>query len=214
MSPDLSTYLSRSSARHSHLCPRQVLGVRMALWALKCLGFEGPPAPRRLLVIAETDGCLVDGIEVAGEVSVGHRTLRVVDLGKVAAVFSDVLTGRSLRLAPHPEARQRAPAYAPGEPRHYFAQLQAYQVMPEEELFTIREVVLSPSARVLVSRPGVRVACSHCGEEIINERELYRDGRPLCRSCAGQEVYYLPAEAREAPIFYPLVAYEREPVEG
>jgi hypothetical protein len=34
-----------------------------------------------------------------------------------------------------------------------------------------------------------------CGEEIINERELERDGLLLCRSCAG-EGYYMLAEGK------------------
>ena len=39
------------------------------------------------LIIVETDGCFVDGIEVSTGVTVGHRSLRVVDLGKIAATF-------------------------------------------------------------------------------------------------------------------------------
>lgn len=45
------------------------------------------------------------------------------------------------------------------------------------------------SLAALVSREGVRIACDECGEDIINERQVYCDGRILCRACAG-EAYY------------------------
>jgi hypothetical protein len=39
--------------------------------------------------------------------------------------------------------------------------------------------------------PGMRVACSSCGEEILNQREFIENGPPLCRSCAGDR-YWSP----------------------
>ena len=64
--PDLPTLLARTSARHSKLCPRQVLGVRMGLFGLELLELPNFNQSRRLLVILETDGCFADGIEVDG----------------------------------------------------------------------------------------------------------------------------------------------------
>ncbi|MEJ5240153.1 MAG: FmdE family protein [Anaerolineales bacterium] len=192
---DLQALLERSSREHSHLCPRQVLGVRMGLLGLKALGFEAPPAKKRLLVIVETDGCFVDGIIAATGCTVGHRTLRVEDYGKVAATFVDVQEERAVRIAPAPDIRQKAYAYAPDEPRHYFAQLRAYQIMPDEEMFTITEVTLTTPLIALLSRPGVRVNCDGCGEEIINEREVRQDGLILCRSCAYGGYYSTSSRA-------------------
>ncbi len=197
--PDIAELLARSSARHSHLCPRQVLGVRMALAGAAALGLDLPRQDKQLLVIAETDGCFIDGLEVAAGVSAGHRTLRIEDYGKVAATFIDTKTGDALRLAPKADVRQQARVYAPGEPRHYFAQLQGYQVMPDEALFSIAEVTLVLPIEQIVSRPGVRVNCCICGEEIINEREVMVQGQAYCRSCAGLG-YYL-AEAKETFLF-------------
>jgi formylmethanofuran dehydrogenase subunit E len=184
--PGVEELLARSSQRHSHLCPRQVLGVRMALAAGAALGLDLPRADKRLLVIAETDGCFVDGLEVAGGVSVGHRTLRVEDYGKVAATFVDTLSGAALRLAPRADVREAARGYAPGEKRHYFAQLLGYQVMPEAALFVCRAVRLVTPLEQIISRAGVRVNCAGCGEEIINQREVMVDGAPYCRACLGQ----------------------------
>jgi formylmethanofuran dehydrogenase subunit E len=190
--PTLPELLQATVAHHSHLCPRQVLGVRMGLAGAALLGLESPRRDKRLLVIVETDGCFVSGIEAATGAAVGHRTLIVEDYGKIAATFVDTLTGQALRLAPRPDVRQHARDYAPGEKRHYFAQLHGYQVMPDELLFSAQPVTLQTSLREIVSRAGVRVSCDLCGEEIINERQVATAEGVLCRACAGNG-YYEPA---------------------
>jgi formylmethanofuran dehydrogenase subunit E len=189
---NLQPLLEKSSRNHSHLCPRQILGVRMGLYGLKSLGFEAPPAKKRLLVIVESDGCFADGISAATECTVGHRSLRVEDYGKTAAAFVDVKTERAFRLAPVLNIRERARASVEDETRRYFAQMQAYQRMPDEEMFTAVEVRLSPSVKEIISRPGVRVDCDLCGEEVTNEREVHQNGKTLCRACSGNS-YYQPA---------------------
>jgi formylmethanofuran dehydrogenase subunit E len=58
MSPKtLHELLLASSQLHQHLCPKQVLGVRMGLLAGKILNLEVPQNDKRLLTIMETDGC-------------------------------------------------------------------------------------------------------------------------------------------------------------
>lgn len=186
---DLQEILQLSSARHKHLCPRQVLGARIGLAGAAALGLELPRTDKRLLVILETDGCFADGVEVATGCTVGHRTLRVEDYGKTAATFIDVNTEQAVRLFPQVDVRERANAYVPAEPRHYFAQLQAYQIMPDAHLLTIQAITLTTPIQVIVSRPGIRVTCVQCGEEIINEREVMIGSQPYCRTCAGQGYY-------------------------
>ncbi|MBM4426726.1 MAG: formylmethanofuran dehydrogenase [Chloroflexi bacterium] len=181
---DLQQILAISSSHHTHLCPRQVLGARIGLAGASVLGLEPHCTDKRLLTIIETDGCFADGIEAATGCSVGHRTLRVEDYGKIAATFVDVKTEQALRITPKLDSRQRALIHTPTEPRHYFAQLQAYQTMPDDELLNIHPVHLKAPIRQLISRAGVRVNCEHCGEEIINEREVIVNGQALCRACA------------------------------
>jgi formylmethanofuran dehydrogenase subunit E len=200
----LKELLEKSAINHNHLCPRQILGVRIGLAGMSALGFNEPPKGKRLLVILETDGCFADGVTAATDCTVGHRTLRVEDYGKAAATFVGVQTGRAVRVAPMLDIRERAYAYAPDESRHYFAQLQAYQLMPDEEMLTVTEVQLATSIEAIVSRPGLRVNCDVCGEEIMNEREVKRDGLTLCPACA-QGGYYQPLR-RSAILSYPLDA--------
>src|SRR5512141_2080362 len=95
----LKEILRTSASRHSHLCPRQVLGARIGLAGAQALDLQTPQRNKRLLVILETDGCFADGIEAATGCSVGHRTMRVEDYGKIAATFVDIKQGRAVRVA-------------------------------------------------------------------------------------------------------------------
>ena len=97
--PDLTKYYERSSARHNHLCPRQILGVRIGAAGASALGLEPHRADKRLLVILETDGCFADGVEAATGCTIGHRTLRVEDYGKIAATFVDGKKGTAIWVA-------------------------------------------------------------------------------------------------------------------
>ncbi len=187
----LSELLALSARDHDHLCPRQVLGVRMGMLAGELMRLPLPQVDKRLLTFIEVDGCFADGIAAATGCTVGHRTLRVMDYGKVAATFVDTRSGEAVRIAPHPNVRQAAYAHAPNARSRWHAQLEAYQIMPDEELLVAQPVALNLSLGEIVSRPGVRVNCELCGEEIINEREIVRESMILCRGCA-EPAYYLP----------------------
>ncbi len=186
----LTELLRQSAEQHGNqLCPRQVLGVRMGMYAADLFRIDLPQTDKRLHVFVETDGCLIDGITAATGCSCGHRTMHILDYGKCSATFVDTLTGCAIRIWPHPAARQRALAHAPGAPDRWHAQLEAYQVMPNTELFMAQPVELRVSLAALISRHGMRVTCEECGEDIINERQVVRPGRVLCRPCAGDSYY-------------------------
>ena len=189
---DLERYRADLLRLHDHICPRQVLGLRIGELAGAYFGMALPQADKRLFVFVETDGCFADGVMIAAGCSLGHRTMRLQDFGKIAATFVDTKTapGRGVRIWPHPLARRRAAAYATGAQSRWHAQLAAYQVMPAEELLCIQPVELALSMQDIISRPGVRAVCAACGEEIINEREVSREGSVLCRACAGEGRYY------------------------
>lgn len=183
----LEGLLEQAAALHHHLCPRQVLGVRMGMLAAELLGITLPQQDKRLLAIVETDGCFSDGVAVATNCWVGRRTLRVVDYGKVAATFVDTHLGAAWRIAPHPEARTRAGRYAPQARSTWQAMLVGYQRMPAVELLVWRPVRLAVPVSEIVSRPGLRAFCARCGEEIVNGRERIVDSVSLCRACAGED---------------------------
>jgi formylmethanofuran dehydrogenase subunit E len=189
----LDELLRASAARHRHLCPRQVLGVRMGLYGGAILDLPVPQTDKRLYVIAETDGCALGAIVVATNCSPGRRTMVLEDFGKIAATFVDTQSARAVRIVPRPPIRSTATAYAPEARSKWESQLLGYQRMPYEELFELQEVQLLVSIRQLISQPGYKAICDRCGEEINNEREVVLGRTTLCRACAGQSYYALLA---------------------
>ncbi len=186
------TALDTTTARHGRLCPRQVLGVRIGFAGADALGLAGSEDDQRLLIFVETDGCFADGLEAATGCSLGHRTMRLEDLGKVAATFVDTKTGAAVRLAPRATVRQRAAAYS-DDHRRYYQQLEGYQAMPLKELLAITEVELNLDVNALVGRKGVRAECAICHEEVLNGRERLVGAETYCRSCLGNS-YVQPAD--------------------
>lgn len=176
---------------HHHLCPRQVLGLRIGLCGGSALGLDVPRPDKRLLAFVETDGCGADGVSVATGCWLGRRTLRLFDYGKLAATFVDTHTGRAVRVAPRPGIRQAAWCHAPTAPDRWSAQLHGYRLMPDPELLLVQPVTLAVDLEAIISRPGLRVMCQACGEEIMNGRELIHEGMVLCRACVGDAYYRL-----------------------
>ena len=189
--PTFDELLQISADLHKHLCPRQVLGVRMGMAAGRWLGLALPQTNKRLLTIVATDGCGAAGIAVATGCWVGRRTLRVIDFGKMAATFIDTRSGTAVRITANSAARELAKYAATDAKNRWEAYLLGYRRMTDEELLNIQPVALEISVEQLISRPGVRVACAQCGEEIINEREVMVGNEPWCKACAGER-YYRP----------------------
>jgi formylmethanofuran dehydrogenase subunit E len=166
---DMSALLEISAREHGHLCPRQILGVRIGLRGICSLQLEPNQGCKRLLVITETDGCFADGLTAATNCTVGHRTLRVEDFGKATATFVDTHTGNAIRVAPVVDIRQKACLYVPDEPRHYFAQMTAYQIMPDDEMMVAQEVTLNMPIEQIISQPGPRISGM-----LFNDPEIFR----------------------------------------
>jgi formylmethanofuran dehydrogenase subunit E len=203
----MNARLAESARLHDHLCPRQVLGVRMGMAAAHLLGLELPQKDKRLHVFVETDGCAVDGIMVSTGCQVGRRTMHVLDFGKVAATFADRENGLALRLRPRSDLRDAWAQYAPQAADRWHGYLQAYQVMPEAELFDLQRGRLTISLAALISQEGVRAVCERCGEEIFNEREVHLAGSVLCRTCAGESYFEIGADPTQD--FNPVVSSRR-----
>ncbi len=189
---DMDTLLSEAATVHGHLCPGQVLGVRMALAGCRALGIDEPRNSKRLLVYLEIDRCAADAIGSVTGCRLGKRTMKHVDYGKLAATFVDTSAGRAIRVTALEEARERAPAYAPhvNGGRHA-VQTAAYAIMPDEELIAIQEVRLVVPEEDLPGPPVSRVRCDRCGEGINDRREVRNNGHVLCRACAGGAYYEL-----------------------
>jgi formylmethanofuran dehydrogenase subunit E len=174
---------------HGHLCPGLVLGVRMASVGCREVALDRPRgAGKALVVFVEIDRCATDAIEAVTGVSLGKRTLKHMDYGKMAATFVNVPAALAVRVVARDAARDLARRWAPSAPDPRHAQITAYRVMPDEDLFRVEPVVVDPG---WLDRRRVRVTCEICGEGINYQREVRTGGRTLCRPCAGDR-YYSP----------------------
>lgn len=196
-SAELDGLLQQVARLHKHLCPRQVLGVRMGMLAAQLFPDALPQKDKRILAMVEMDGCFADGISASTGCSLGRRTMRLADDGKIAATFIDTRSRRAIRLFALPDLRARAAAAVPAAASRWHAYLHAYQQFTAEDLFGQQQVRLSFDLAAIIGKPGARTACARCGEEILNQREVVHEGETLCRSCAGQS-YWVPADGSGA----------------
>ncbi len=178
--------LEESVKLHGHLCPGQVLGVRLAMLGLKLIGIEDPKGKDRkaFMVFVEIDRCATDAIQSVTGCSLGKRSLRWKDYGVMAATFVHLKKGISYRIVAREEARELSKNYFPEIEDKYKRQLEAYKVMPDEELFEVQEVKVEIPECDLPGRPLRRLQCESCGEYVQDCREVEKDGKILCRACA------------------------------
>ena len=186
-----TTLLDGCMANNGHSCPGQVLGVRMAVLGLQLVGIRDPKGRDRksILVIVEQDRCATDAIQYVTGCSVGKRTLRLLDYGKMAATFVNLRSNTAVRIYAREESREQARAYFPDITDKYTAQAMAYRIMSDDELFTVMEVTLRLPDGGRPVKTSARVVCECCGEHVEDEKQVVKEGRMLCRSCS-EGLYY------------------------
>ncbi len=182
---DFDKLLTESVKIHGHLCPGQVLGVRMAMHGLNKIEINDPKGRdrKKLYLFVEIDRCATDALQSVTGCSLGHRTMRFMDYGKMASTFVNLETGKAIRVIAREEAREKAKEYFPEIEDKYKCQLEAYKVMSDEELFYHQDVEISIPPQDMPGRPLSRVKCELCGEYVQDVRELMNKGRTLCKPC-------------------------------
>jgi len=187
----LSEYLDLAAIAHGHICAGQVLGVRLAMCGLKELAITDPIADRkRLVTYVEIDRCVTDAVALVANCRLGKRALKFRDWGKVAATFCDLQTGRAVRIAARESSKQAAKEMFPDLPKEE-GQQKAYAQLSDDVLFSKEWVKVEIHPEDLPGFKGPRVVCAQCGEGINFKRQVLREGRTLCRACAGEK-YYSP----------------------
>jgi formylmethanofuran dehydrogenase subunit E len=189
----LDQYLREAEVAHGHLCAGQVLGVRMAMLGLEKLGIDDPRGKdrKRLVTFVEIDRCATDAIAVVTGCRLGKRALKFRDWGKMAATFVDLQSGRAVRVAAKESSKALARSMHPEIESKNQQQMLAYREIAADDLFSTQWVKVELPAEEFPGYKGERIVCAECGEGINFRREVQRDGRPLCRACAG-ESYYKP----------------------
>ena len=192
---DFETLLEESARVHGHLCPGQVLGVRMSMLGLREIGIGDPKGNDRknIMVFVEMDRCATDAVQSVTGCSLGHRTMKFLDYGKMAATFLNLKSGRAVRVIAREYSRQKAKEYFPLVENKYEAQLEAYKIMPDDDLFDVMEVHVEVKPEDMPGRPLRRTRCGSCGEHVQDMREVQIEGRVLCRPCASSG-YYKPVD--------------------
>ncbi len=187
----LDDYLREADVAHGHLCAGQVLGVRLAMLGLEKLAIEDPRGKdrKRLVTFVEIDRCATDAISLVTGCRLGKRALKFRDWGKMAATFVDVSTGKAIRIAAKESSKSLARSMHPEIESKNQQQMLAYREMPEDDLFTKQWVKVELPAEEFPGYKGERIVCAKCGEGINFRREVLRDGRVLCRACAGARYY-------------------------
>ncbi len=181
--------LEESGRLHGHLCPGQVLGVRLALLGCRLVGIDEPTQSKRLIVWVEVDRCATDAIQAVTGCKLGKRTLKYLDFGKVAATFLNMDTGEAIRVVAREDSREAVWKYASPDLSKKEAQLRAYKIMPDEELFNTAPVKIEVSDLDMPGHPLRRVICDECGEGVNDGREIVLRDKALCRACAGGAYY-------------------------
>src|SRR5437588_10491654 len=129
MRESLDELLEECERLHGHICPGQLLGVRMALLGCRLIGLEDPRVSdrKKLLVWVEIDRCMADAVGAVTGVRLGRRSLKYLDYGKVAATFFNTETGVAVRIVAREESRALADARHPEIKNKKERQLRTYE---------------------------------------------------------------------------------------
>ena len=183
--------LADAEVAHGHLCAGQVLGVRLAMLGLKKLAIEDPQGKdrKRLVTYVEIDRCATDAVAVVTGCRLGKRALKFRDWGKVAATFVDLENDRAVRIAAKESSKTKARQMHPEIENKNAQQMAAYREMSDDDLFDVQWVRVTVGPEELPGYKGERIVCAECGEGINFKREVVRDGRTLCKACAGERYW-------------------------
>ena len=190
----LDEYLRDAEQAHGHICAGQVLGVRLAMLGLQKLAIDDPQGKdrKRLVTFVEIDRCATDAVAVVTGCRLGKRALKFRDWGKVAATFVDVNSGKAIRIAAKESSKALARQMHPEIADKNQQQMLAYREISDDDLFTMQWVKVELPPEEFPGYKSDRVVCEACGEGINFRREVRREGKVLCRACAG-ESYYQPS---------------------
>jgi formylmethanofuran dehydrogenase subunit E len=179
---------------HGHVCPGQVLGVRMAVQGCQLIGIGDPRGSdrKKLFIWIEIDRCVTDAISAVTGVRLGKRSLKFLDYGKVAATFLNLSENLAYRIVAKEESRELADALFPSILDKKERQMLTYREADISALFKVEAVRLELDDFEMPGRPRRRINCAQCGEGINDGRDLL-DGlnRRVCRSCAFGAYYQI-----------------------
>jgi formylmethanofuran dehydrogenase subunit E len=189
---DFETLLAGSAKAHGHLCPGQVVGVRMAMLGCRLIGLDNPrniPQIKKIIVYIEIDRCAADAIAYVTGVKLGRRSLKFIDNGIMAATFINIESGEAVRILSTESSRDAAPEFAPTIVDRRKQQLEAYKKMPDEVLFKVEPVAVDIPINDMPGPSRFKSRCQKCGQVVRDKKEVMINGKTVCRPCAYGTYY-------------------------
>lgn len=167
---DIHELYQTAGKLHGHECPGLAIGVRAAAEAQKALKAD---EEQSLCCLLERSACWTDGIQSVLGATIGNAKLKLRMTGKPVFNFYNTESGETLRfyLRPSPSnlGKDQLIVY--------------YLSAPADEVFDIAKAFVPfPAAAPRVKE----LSCPVCGEQVLENMLLTKNGRQLCCDCAGK----------------------------
>ena len=141
---DLDSLIEECGSLHGHICPGQVLGVRMAVLGCSLIEIQDPRGfdRKKLFVWVEIDRCVTDAISAVTGARLGRRSLKFLNYGKVAATFLNHSENLAFRVVAKEESRELADGLFQAIENKKERQMRAYREADASLLFKVESVRL------------------------------------------------------------------------
>ncbi len=161
---------------HGHLAPGIALGIRMSGIALDRI--ETVRGNKKLIGVSETGRCLADAMQATAGCTLGHGNAMVMEYGKLAITIGRVDTKKGVRVSLREDAYNLSPLMKQwmmrgGKLKHSEEEELGAQLLDLDQNFENAPIV----------------KCDACGDLVPDVFVIERDGKTLCKVCAG-EAYY------------------------
>ncbi len=182
---------------HGHACPGLAIGYRVATFALKELGLRA--RDEELVAIVENNSCAVDAIQFICGCTFGKGNLIFKDFGKHVYTFIRRPHPEALRIAvkweppaddPETEAMwkrysegDRSPEVSTVVQDRKTRRMKDVLETADSELFDVKKIIpeMPEPARIFNS-----IACTSCGEKVMESRTREVGGKVVCIPCSGE----------------------------
>jgi len=180
---DYEVLFNKAKKFHGHVCGGIVLGTRLTIAGMRELGMNPHQENHNLIVYLEIDRCGADAVQAITGCSLGHRNLKHKDYGKFAATFVDIGTRKAVRVSVHEKNRAARDTLEKDELIRVLGEI------PETEILKIEHVRMDIPDDDIPGFPHGKAVCSICGENVMDNRHIVVEGKPMCKNC-GIGSYY------------------------
>ena len=189
----------RCAEFHGHICPGLSIGFKASKAAMERLR-EHRSEDEEIVAIVETDACSADAVQVLTGCTFGKGNFIYRDYGKMVLTILSRKTGEGVRVSMRPGAirpdrkhqtllRKVMSGKANEDDVKKFREFhhkRACEVleMPVGMLFEIKNVKIELPSRAKIEPSEL---CDICGEPTMRTKLEHRDGKKICRECAGNQ---------------------------